>query len=130
MGTAGGCSLVATEARRLPLHGWAMATGAVNLLTGEVTVDERSEEQRLMLRDFADQLYNGWSHPQVGRRASAHDLPLLATSGMTYEVFIGSMIAADPRHLDSTRHIGAMMKALPPEWRAQATGRSTWGPLG
>lgn len=119
IGTARGHSLVATESPTFPLVGWAMATGAVNLETGERTEDTRTAEQIEMVEAFADQLYNGWSHQQVGRRASAYYLPKLAESGMSYEVFVGSLLAVDPGHLDSNPDIDAMKKALPPAWRQQ-----------
>lgn len=96
-----------------------MATGALNLATMQPTSDSRTPEQREMLQAFAPLLYNGWSHPEVGRRASAHYLPKLAASGMTYAVFVGSMIALDPAHLDSAQNVEAMGKSLPPEWAAQ-----------
>jgi hypothetical protein len=115
MSTARGFSLVAPETKTLPLHGWAMATSAVD----EVTKDERSTEQIEMLEGLVDQLYNGWSHREVGRRASAYYMPRLADSGMSYAVFVGSLIALDPRHLDSTADIEAMNKALPPAWASE-----------
>ncbi len=43
-------------------------------------------------------------------------MPMLAASGMTYAVFVGSLIALDPRHLDSNSDIEAMRRALPPAW--------------
>jgi hypothetical protein len=119
MSTAGGFSLVATETKTLPLHGWAMATRAVDLATNEVIRDERSTDQIEMLEGLVDQLYNGWSHREVGRRASAYYMPRLADSGMSYAVFVGSLIALAPRHLDSNSDIEAMKKALPPAWASE-----------
>jgi hypothetical protein len=126
MSTAAGFSLVATATKTLPLHGWAMATSAVNFATNEVTTDERSTDQIEMLEGLVDQLYNGWSHREVGRRATAYYMPRLANSGMSYAVFVGSLIALDPRHLDSNSDIEAMAKALPPAWvsERQAPSRS------
>lgn len=119
MRTADGRSLAATESATLPLIGWAMATRAVDLETGESTPDTRTDEQIEMLEAFADQLYNGWEHKQVGRRASAYYLPRLADSGMTYEAFVGSLIALDPGHLQSTQDVASLKKVLPPAWRSQ-----------
>lgn len=125
--TARGHSMVATESPTFPLLGWAMATRAVNLETGEAIEDVRTEEQIQMLESFVDQLYNGWAHKQVGRPASAYYLPKLADSGMTYDVFVGSLIALDAAHLDSNRDIDEMHKALPPTWAAQrAALRKAW----
>lgn len=45
MQSAGGRSIVATEVPTVPLHGWAMAAGAVNLHTGEPAEDTRTPEQ-------------------------------------------------------------------------------------
>jgi len=119
MTTADGRSLVATEIPNVPLHGWAMAVSAINLHTGEPTVDTRTAEQVELVEAFVDQLYNGWSHKQVGRRASAYYLPKLAESGMIYAEFVGSVVALDPAHLDSNSDIEAMRKALPPRWEAE-----------
>lgn len=120
MSTAAGHALAATELPTCPLIGWAMATGAVNLATGEVTADTRTTDQIDTLAHFISHLYNGWAHKQVGRRASAHYLPKLAESGMTYVVFLGSMLAGAPRYLDSRDDIAEMKRALPPTWRAEA----------
>ena len=60
-----------------------MAVAAINLHTGRPTTDTRTVEQVEMVEELVDQLYNGWSHKQVGRRASAYYLPILAASGMT-----------------------------------------------
>lgn len=68
-----------------------------------------------------DSLYNGWSHREVGRRATAYYMPKLVDTGMTYEIFVGSLLAIDPRHLDSNSDIEAMKKALPPTWAAERT---------
>lgn len=119
MRTANGHSIAATELPTFPIAGWAMAVGAIDLSSGDVTEDVRSSQEMEMLESFASQLYNGWSHKQVGRRASAHYLPLLAKSGMSYSVFVGSLIALDPAHLDSNTDIDAMHKSLPAEWLAE-----------
>lgn len=124
--SADGNSVVATESPAFPLRGWAMATEALNLETGERTEDSRTASQIQMLEAFVGQLYNGWAHKQVGRRASAHYLPKLVESGMTYDVFVGSVLAIDPGHLDTNSDIDEMYKALPPAWadeRAQLSRR-------
>lgn len=119
--------IAATEQPTFPLQGWAMATGALNLATGEITADERSSEQLELISTFVDQLYNGWRHPQVGRRACAYYLPKLAAAGMTYPIFVGSLIALDPRHLDRNDDIKAMTKALPATWTAEVEAlRNAW----
>lgn len=122
--TAGGHSVVATESPTFPLLGWAMASGALNLEAGEPTEDTRTAPQIEMVEAFADQLYNGWAHKQVGRRASAYYLPKLAETGMPYDVFVGSLLALDPGHLDSKRDIDEMHKALPPVWSGQRSALS------
>jgi hypothetical protein len=108
----------------MPLGGWAMAVGATDLSTGQVTPDTRTPEQVDMLEAFVDQLYNGWSHSQVGKPAARYYLPRyylprLADSGLTYSEFVGSVIALDPAHLDSNTDIEAMRKLLPPAWEAE-----------
>jgi hypothetical protein len=127
MRTARGHAIAVTETPALPVQGWAMAVGAVNLSTGQVTEDTRTEEQRSMLKLFVGQLYNGWSHKQVGRRASAYYLPKLAESGMSYSEFVGALLALDPKHLDSNSDIDDMKKALPPIWEVErAALAKTW----
>jgi hypothetical protein len=116
---ADGHGVVATEGLIFPLDGWAMATGAINLATMEVTPDERTAEQIKLLEDLHYHLYNGWAHKEVGRQATKRILPQLADSGMTYSVFVGSIIAINPRHLDNNEDIKDMHKALPPEWQRQ-----------
>ncbi|MDE0804067.1 MAG: hypothetical protein OSA99_12170 [Acidimicrobiales bacterium] len=119
MQTANGNVIVATETPMLPLDGWAGAVGAVNLLTGEQEPDRRTVEQVELLDRFVSLLYNGWAHKQVGRRASATYLPKLVEAGMSYSMFVGSMLVADPRHLDSLSDIAEMKRALPEAWREQ-----------
>lgn len=119
MRTAAGHSLVVTELPSVPLDGWAMAMGAIDLSTSLPTPDTRSDEQREMLETFVDQLYNGWAHKQVGRRASAYYLPKLAESGLSYAQFLGAVLAIDPGHLDSNSDIAEMERALPSVWREQ-----------
>lgn len=122
MHTARGHAIAVTELPTLPLRGWAMAVGAVDLSTNEVTQDTRTDEQRKMLDLFVSQLYNGWSHKEVGRRASAYYLPKLADSGMSYAEFVGTLLAIAPGHLDSQSDIEDMTKALPPNWEAERLG--------
>lgn len=117
--TANGHSVVATESHTFSLRGWAIATRALNLETGEQTPDSRTESQIEMLEGFVDQLYNGWAHKQVGRRASAYYLPKLVETGMTYDLFVGSLLALDPGHLDSNPDIDEMYRALPLAWAEQ-----------
>jgi hypothetical protein len=120
MSTAAGHALAATEQPTCPLAGWAMAVGALNLATGDVTPDTRTADQKKILDHFISQLYNGWSHKQVGRPASAHWLPKLAASGMTYVTFLGSLLADAPRYLDSRDDITEMKRALPRSWQDEA----------
>lgn len=126
MRAAQGHILAATELPTFPLSRWALAMGALDLSTGLTTKDTRTPDQREMLDSFVDQLYNGWSHKQVGRRAAAYYLPRLAESGLSYPQFVGSVIALDPGHLDSNDDIEAMERVLPPEWEAERASLSTY----
>jgi hypothetical protein len=122
-------AVAATESPFLALEGWAMAAGAVNLATNEVTPDQRSPEQVSLIAELVDGLYNGWSHPEVGRRATAYCLPKLAESGMSYGVFVGSLLAQIPRRLISRSDIRAMEKALPARWEAERMANTvSWRP--
>jgi hypothetical protein len=124
---ADGHSIATTELPGMALLGLAMATRALNLATGEVTEDQRTPEQKWLLEAFVPQLYNGWSHKQVGRVATIHYLPLMVDAGMSYMVFVGSLLAICPQYLDSNSDIDAMKRALPPTWQAEASAaRWSW----
>lgn len=127
MSTAEGHALVVTELPTLPLDGWAQATGATNLASGAATVDSRTAEQIALFNSFVGQLYNGWSHKEVRRRASGHYLPKLVETGMSYTDFVGSLLAVAPAYLADRADIAEMTRALPPVWAEQALNlREYW----
>lgn len=115
MQCAGGSSLVVTEHPGLLLEGWAMALGAVDLRTGEVTADTRTSEQLDLLDHLVDSLYNGW-RGIIGESAARRILPELAESGMTWAVFLGSLLAVAPRRVEDDD----MKRFVPQVWRDEA----------
>jgi hypothetical protein len=112
MDCADGTGIVVTEHLAWPLEGWAMALGALNLRTLKATADQRTDEQREDLEDLVGMLYNGWSSAP-GRRAASQLMPKLAESGMSWTVFFGSVLAADPSRFDEQ----SMKKYAPKAWR-------------
>ena len=113
MDCASGTGIVVTEHPAWPVRGWAMALGALNLRTLKPTVDERTDEQRDDLDHLMSMLTNGW-RSDVGRRAAQQLMPKLAESGMSWPVFFGSVLAADPYHFDED----AMKKHAPQTWQS------------
>ena len=118
MACADGSSILVTEHPMFPLHGWAMALGALNLRTMRKTPDTRTPEQRDLLQSLLSQLYGGWSHVS-GKRAASHYLPVLADAGMTWATFVGSVLAANPSHCNTD----AIAEHAPPQWREELTVR-------
>ena len=111
MRCASGSSLVATEHPQLPLEGWAMALGAVNLRTGEVTEDTRTPEQQELIEQVVSTAYNGWTSAP-GDSAARRVLPELAESGLSWATFFGSVLAIEPHRADPKE----LMKVSPAAW--------------
>ena len=90
---ASDASLAVVETIEYPMIGWAMEVHAIDLVTGEVTPDTRTESQRREL----DQVYfygnNGWSPAFDRERATTVLRPLLSEPGMTKDIVLGHMIA-------------------------------------
>lgn len=89
---AGRSVLCAIERPDFPLLGWAMETAAENLLTGEVTPDTRSEEQKKLLEHLATAGNNGW-HDDLSKTTLPGRLAKLRASGLPPEVIWGTMLA-------------------------------------
>jgi hypothetical protein len=91
---ADGAALVAVEWGADPLVGWAMEVGAVDVRTGEVTEDTRTDLQR----DRLEQLRfvgssNGWTD-NYGKRDARRLLDEMREAGaLDREVILGYMIA-------------------------------------
>ncbi|MFF0249904.1 hypothetical protein [Streptosporangium sandarakinum] len=87
---AHGSALAVIETEETPLIGWAMETGAVNLLTGEATPDTRSDHQRELLERIHFYGNNGWT------RGFGHDQTrriLRSERGLAKDVILGAMAA-------------------------------------
>jgi hypothetical protein len=118
MFAADGHAIAATEAS-FPLKGWAMAVHALDLRSGEVTMDTRTWEQRATLARLGDVLTNGWSG-ELAKQMVPGYLEQLADSGMTWAVWAGSMVALSPEHAD----LAEAEQYLPDAWRAEIAGQT------
>ena len=90
---ASDASLAVVETIEYPMMGWAMEARAIDLVTGEVTPDTRTDSQRREL----DRVYfygnNGWAPAFDRERATGVLLPLLGEPGMSKGIVVGHMIA-------------------------------------
>lgn len=121
MRTADHHALAVTETA-FPVEGWAMEVHAVDIRTGETTVDTRTDEQRQLLARLVRVLRNGWVGQLAGRMVRTY-LEQLEASGMTWAVWAGSMIALSPENADLDR----AEPYLPPSWRDEIAGHLLWG---
>ena len=100
---ASDASLAVVETIEYPMIGWAMQVHAIDLVTGKVTPDTRTESQRREL----DQVYfygnNGWAPPFDRERAASVLQPLLTESGMSKDIVLGHMIAKGASGKDTVR---------------------------
>lgn len=110
-------SILLHEGPSLPLIGWAMHLGALNLRTLCPEPDTRSPEQVQLIEAAVDQLYGGRTSAS-GKRA-AKLLPELAESGLSWALVVGSLLAIEPQRLD----LEALEKAMPPAWRDEVNAR-------
>jgi hypothetical protein len=118
MSSADGHALVLEEHPALPVEAWAGNLGAVNLRTGQVTPDTSSPGLVERVSTLASSLYNGWSS-LPGSSAAKHRLPELAAAGMTWDEFVGTLLAIAPHHVDEK----GMLRSAPAEWKAQKEER-------
>lgn len=90
---ARGASLAVVESVATPLRGWAMEVQALNLLTGEVTPDTRTKEQRELLGRIHWYGNNGWT-TGFGRDQASRVLAELQRQGLLdADVVLGYMVA-------------------------------------
>lgn len=100
------------EGPTMPLSGWAMECGALNLTTGVVTEDLRTPEQRKELENLAFQGNNGWGSSYDDIRVPKM-LRLLIEEGATLTVILGTMMARGASE-DGIKHLTGHFAALPP----------------
>ena len=113
MECAYGSSLVLVENPCLPLEGWAMGLGAIDLRSGKVTPDTRTNAQRAELTAMVPTGYNGW-RSAPGRRSAVYHMARLVDLDMPWWTFFSSVLAMDPTHAD----LDQLKKLAPPKWRA------------
>ncbi|MER5424366.1 hypothetical protein [Streptosporangium roseum] len=90
---ARGSALAVVETVSTPLIGWAMEAKAINLLTGEVTPDTRSDSQRELLERVHSYGNNGWTRG-FGREQTLRALRgIYERDGLTKDVILGAMAA-------------------------------------
>lgn len=101
---AHGSALCVIEGLATPMRGWAMETGATNLLTGEATPDTRTDEQRDLHERLAFKGNNAWGD-SYAQGSTPRILSQLRDSGLPLEVTIGVMLAlgASERGIKSLR---------------------------
>lgn len=108
---ANGSSICATETPTFPLAGWAMVTGAMDLMSGDVTPSTITTEQSSRLEHLAAQGYNSWSS-DPGKRTAPFLMSELAESGLPYRIFVGALVALTPQHAD----LKSLERHLPSAW--------------
>lgn len=90
---ASDASLAVVETIEYPMMGWAMQVRAIDLVTGEVTPDTRSDSQRRELDQVFFYGNNGWAPASDRERATVVLQPLLREPGMSKDIVLGHMIA-------------------------------------
>jgi hypothetical protein len=90
---ASDASLAVVETIEYPMVGWAMEVRAIDLVTGEVTPDTRTDSQRRELDRVFFYGNNGWAPAFDRERATGVLLPLLGEPGMSKGIVVGHMIA-------------------------------------
>ena len=114
MATAKGSSLVVTEHPAMPLVGWAMQMRALDISTGAVTEDTRSPEQLKLIGQAVELACQGWRYIP-GDRVARCVMPELAESGLSWAVFVGSVLALDP----GRAQVREILHVAPELWRAE-----------
>ena len=95
---AKGSSLAVVESDPHPLVGWAMEVKALNLLTGEVTPDPRTEDQRNELDRIHFYGNNGWASGFGRDQATRVLRDLLKSGDIKSEIVLGYMLAKGHSH--------------------------------
>jgi hypothetical protein len=90
---ASDASLAVVETIEYPMMGWAMQVRAIDLVTGEVTPDTRTDAQRRELDQVFFYGNNGWAPALDRERATSVLQPLLGEPGMSKDIILGHMIA-------------------------------------
>jgi hypothetical protein len=108
VGHARGWSLCAVESFSFRLDGWAAATGAVNLDTGEATAPPAPDVVK-QLEQLAFYGNNGWGD-QFGKRMAGPVLSDLRAAGLDADFIVGYMIAAGCR-ASGTKRLRSIMES-------------------
>ncbi len=88
-------ALCVVESSQTPLIGWAMETGAINLLTGEPTMDNRPEELQEAMETLLSYGNNGWTRG-FGADAARRILTDLRSKGLLdRDTILGYVLAHD-----------------------------------
>ncbi|MGC5010126.1 hypothetical protein ACLQ2R_05120 [Streptosporangium sp. DT93] len=111
VGYARGSCLAVIETRATPLIGWAMEARAVNLLTGEVTADTRTDSQRETLERVRVNGNNGWTRG-FGQNQTMRILQgTYGRDGLTKDIILGTMLAKG-RHGKAVDRLGKLLDRL------------------
>lgn len=108
---ARGASLAVVESIGTPLSGWAVEARAINLLTGEVTPDERTAEQRTALDRLHFYGNNGWT-TGFGKNQAGKILLDLRRQGLLDQHMILGCMLAKGHSADAVLRLEKMIVAL------------------
>lgn len=122
---ARGSSLAVVEFPTDRLTGWAIETGAVNLLTGQPTPDHRTERQREALDRIHAYGNNGWGGRAEGAVRALQDLQ--RADPLDPDVIVGAMLARG-HGWQSLRDLAALIEKTgpPPGAGPAAPGSRPW----
>jgi hypothetical protein len=99
-------ALVAFESATFPLHGWARATGAVDLTTGQ-PAEPLTDDMLTLLEHLQSAGNNGFGHP-YGKKMALALLPDLFSAGATASDILGYVLA----HGQSVPSVQALQRLL------------------
>lgn len=108
---ATGSSLAVVESQPYVVSGWAMETGAVNLLTGQPTGDTRTEAQTEGAKRIAFYGNNGWTSG-FGKTQTTRILDDMRAAGTLDRDIILGYVVAHGSQGKAVKRLAAMIDAL------------------
>jgi hypothetical protein len=113
------------ESAQFPLIGWAMETGAVNLLTGEPTPETRTDHQREELDHIHFYGNNGWTRGFGADQALRVLRDLLTKEPLPAEVIVGSMLGKG-HHGEAVARLAKLIERAAPKGGGKAVSSRQW----
>ena len=108
---AQGAALVVVEWPTDPLIGWAVESRALNLATGELTPDSRSEETINHLEHLHRSGYNGWT-TSFDKQVVPPLLAVMREQGTLDRDLVCGYMLAHGQSAESIKNLAAMMARL------------------